>query len=275
MFNLNFTNKYKVVHINNELGNCVIGGAGTYMNELYRYRSEDVGFIYMGLGAPTDDYNISDFMEQKDIMIMNKDEAYKLVDIHCDVFVVQFYEFATLLDKDIIKDKKLVYVIHSVPTPEPPPPWDPFGGNYDIREKFEKLCNLSTVLVCVSEAEKQKLSRIYPQYEEKIKNVEDNYSNVQLVANNLGIDIKKYTDIVDDGKEYVAENYFWKSAGFFWMSEGISNKIEGLTLDEGMVISTDDINYKEKEKYPEAYEKRLNMTKYIKSVLNILEGIQW
>ena len=72
MFNLNFTNKYKVVHINNELGNCVIGGAGTYMNELYRYRSEDVGFIYMGLGDPTDDYNISDFMEQKDIMIMNE-----------------------------------------------------------------------------------------------------------------------------------------------------------------------------------------------------------
>ena len=66
MFNLNFSNKYKVVHINNELGNCVIGGAGTYMNELYRYRSEDVGFIYMGLGAPTDDYNIADFMEQKD-----------------------------------------------------------------------------------------------------------------------------------------------------------------------------------------------------------------
>lgn len=169
MFRLNFTNEYKVVHINNELGNCVIGGAGTYMNELYRYRSKDIGFIYMGLGAPTDDYDISDFMEQKDILIMNKDEAHKLADINCDVFVVQFYEFATLLNEDIIKDKKLVYVIHSVPTPEPPPPWDPFGGNYDIRIKFEKLCNLASVLVCVSQAEKQKLSKIYPQYEEKIK----------------------------------------------------------------------------------------------------------
>ena len=48
MFRLNFTNDYKVVHINNELGNCVIGGAGTYMNELYRYRTKDIGFIYMG-----------------------------------------------------------------------------------------------------------------------------------------------------------------------------------------------------------------------------------
>lgn len=83
--------------------------------------------------------------------------------------LVQFYEFAPFLDEDIIKGKKLVYVIHSVPTPEPPPPWDPFGGNYDIRIKFEKLCNLASVLVCVSQAEKQKLSKIYPQYEEKIK----------------------------------------------------------------------------------------------------------
>lgn len=57
MFRLNFTNEYKVVHINNELGNCVIGGAGTYMNELYRYRFKDIGW------APTDDYDISDFME--------------------------------------------------------------------------------------------------------------------------------------------------------------------------------------------------------------------
>ena len=83
--------------------------------------------------------------------------------------LVQFYEFAPFLDEDIIKGKKLVYVIHSVPTLEPPPQWDPFGGNYDIRIKFEKLCNLASVLVCVSQAEKQKLSKIYPQYEEKIK----------------------------------------------------------------------------------------------------------
>lgn len=169
MFNLNFKNNYRVVHINNELGNCIIGGAGTYMNELYKYRTEDTGFIYMGLGSPTDDYNVTDFMEQKDILIMNKDEAYKLADINCEVLVVQFYEFASLLDEDIIKNKTLAYVIHSVPTPEPPPPWDPFGGNHDIREKFEKLCELAPVLVCVSEAEKEKLSKIYPQYEEKIE----------------------------------------------------------------------------------------------------------
>ena len=168
MFNINFRNDYKVVHINNELGNCVVGGAGTYMNEMYRYRREDTGFIYMSLGSPLDDYNISDFMEQKDILIMNREEAHKLRNINCDVLVIQFYEFATYLDEDTIRGKKLVYVIHSVPTPEPPPVWDPFGGNHDIRMKFEKLCNLATVLVCVSEAEKEKLSAIYPQYADKI-----------------------------------------------------------------------------------------------------------
>ena len=169
MFNINFRNDYKIVHINNELGSCVVGGAGTYMNEMYRYRREDTGFIYMSLGSPLDDYNISDFMEQKDILIMNREEAHKLRDINCDVFVIQFYEFATYLDEDTIRGKKLVYVIHSVPTPEPPPSWDPFGGNHDIRMKFEKLCDLATILVCVSEAEKQKLISIYPQYEDKIR----------------------------------------------------------------------------------------------------------
>ena len=35
MFNLGFNNKYKIVHICNELGENVIGGAGTYLNEIY------------------------------------------------------------------------------------------------------------------------------------------------------------------------------------------------------------------------------------------------
>ncbi|MBE5887670.1 MAG: glycosyltransferase family 4 protein [Lachnospiraceae bacterium] len=169
MFNLNFSNNYRVVHINNELGNCVVGGAGTYMNELYHYRRPDTGFIYMSLGSPLDDYKVSDFMEQRDILIMNHAESYKLKEIKCDVLVVQFYEFASILDDEIIKNKKVVYVIHSVPTPEPPPVWDPFGGNNDIRLKFEKLCNIADILVCVSEAEREKLIGIYPHFEEKIR----------------------------------------------------------------------------------------------------------
>ena len=91
----------------------------------------------------------------------------------------------------------------------------------------------------------------------------------------ISIDIKKYTDIVDVGKTYVAENYSWKSAGFFWMAEGIGKKIEGLTLDEGMVISTEDINPDEEIYNFEMYKDRLHKTEYIKSISHILEGIQW
>ena len=139
MFNINFKNNYKIVHVNNELGNCVIGGAGTYMNELYKYRRKDTGFIYMDLYGANEDYNVSDFLEQEDILIMNGKETYKLRDIECEILVIQFYEFASILDESMIKGKKIVYVIHSVPTPEPPPSWDAFGGNDDIREKFERL----------------------------------------------------------------------------------------------------------------------------------------
>lgn len=169
MFNLNFKEKYKVVHINNELGEYTVGGAGTYMNELYRYRCDDEGFVFMNLCDPYGDYKASGFIEQKDVLIMHRDEYYKLKNIDCDVFVIQFYELAFCLTDEILESKKIVYVVHSVPTPEPPPLFDPFGGNDDVRMKFERLCEVASVIVCVSEAEKRKLVRIYPHYEDKIK----------------------------------------------------------------------------------------------------------
>ncbi|MBQ9699160.1 MAG: glycosyltransferase family 4 protein, partial [Lachnospiraceae bacterium] len=62
----------------------------------------------------------------------------------------------------------------------------------------EKLCNLSSVLVCVSEAEKRKLSKMYPQYEEKIEvvhngitydistSLNDNYKRSRKVFGYIG-----------------------------------------------------------------------------------------
>ena len=169
MFDLNFTNDYEVVHLANELGKRLIGGAGTYMNQIYRYRNDRTGFVYVNLGEPEEDVRAADFLEEKDILVLNSNEMYKLSKLRCEVIVVQFYEFAPLLTEDIIKDKKIVYVIHSVPIPEPPPEDDPFGGNDDVREKFERLCNLSSLLVCVSYAEQDRLIKMYPQYKDKIK----------------------------------------------------------------------------------------------------------
>lgn len=169
MFDLNFTNDYEVVHLANELGKRLIGGAGTYMNQIYRYRNDRTGFVYVNLGEPEEDVRAADFLEEKDILVLNSDEMYKLSKLRCKVIVVQFYEFAPLLTEDIIKDKKIVYVIHSVPIPEPPPEDDPFGGNDDVREKFERLCDLSSLLICVSYAEQDRLIKMYPQYKDKIK----------------------------------------------------------------------------------------------------------
>lgn len=169
MFNLNFKDRYKVVHVNNELGDYHIGGAGTYMNEIYRYRPGDMGFVYMNIDDPYVDFEADGFLDQKDILIMHKDEYPKLENIKCDILVVQFYEFAYMLTEKLKAEKKIAYVIHSVPTPEPPPAQDPFGGNDDIRQKFERLCALADLLICVSHAEKQKLLKIYPQYENKVE----------------------------------------------------------------------------------------------------------
>lgn len=71
--------------------------------------------------------------------------------------------------EELLKNKKIVYIVHSVPTPEPPPTKDPFGGNDDVRQKFEHICNCSSVIICVSEAEKGKLINLYPNYANKVK----------------------------------------------------------------------------------------------------------
>lgn len=172
MFNINFKNRYKVVHLNNEIGNQLVGGAGTYMNELYKYRKEgDMGFIYVNCLSPFTDFSISDFLDQEDILIMHENEAEtRLQEIQCDLLVVHFYEFSYLVSEDLKKDgKKIAYVIHSVPTPEPPPEGDPFGGNDHIRDKFEHLCEVADILICVSNAEKEKLIWMYPDYKNKIE----------------------------------------------------------------------------------------------------------
>ncbi|MGN0375274.1 MAG: glycosyltransferase family 4 protein [Butyrivibrio sp.] len=169
MFKLGFKKHYKVVHVNNELGNRLIGGAGTYINELYKYRGNDTGFIYINMGGHFEDFDSEDYPAGGDIAIVHTDEAEKLSEIDCDILVVQFYEFASFINEEVLRNKKLVYVIHSVPTPEPPPSWDAFGGNEQVRQKFEYLCNHADMLVCVSFAEKNKLEKIYPQYAYKIR----------------------------------------------------------------------------------------------------------
>ena len=168
MFKLNFKEKYKVIHVTNELGDYVIGGAGTYLNELYLHRENNIGFVYVNLENEHRDFDSKGFLEQKDIAIINENELYQLKDIQYDIMVLHFYELHSCVESYISEDKKIVYVIHSVPTPEPVPKEDPFGGNDVIRDKFLKICDRADILVCVSNAEKNKLISLYPKYKDKI-----------------------------------------------------------------------------------------------------------
>lgn len=169
MFKIGFKDKYKVIHVNNEIGSFLVGGAGTYMNEIYKYHKPDTGFVYMNMGDTLDDFDVEEYRKTGDIAIMHMQESFKLADINFDIMVIQFYEFAFCVTDEVLKGRKLAYVIHSVPTPEPAMPENPFGCNYDIKAKFEHLCEKSDVLICVSEAEQIKLAAIYPQYASKIK----------------------------------------------------------------------------------------------------------
>ena len=177
MYGINFKDRYRILHINNELGKHMIGGAGTYMNEIYVSRRDDTGFVYINMGDTYRDYDVKDFPDDKDILIMHKNESHKLATLDYDVLVVQIYEFAYLLTDEVIKNKRIVYGVHSIPTPEPPPKRNPFGGNDDIRHKFEKVCSCAEIIICVSNAEKDKLSRMYPEYKDKIKVV---YNGITL-----------------------------------------------------------------------------------------------
>lgn len=63
--------------------------------------------------------------------------------------------------------------------------------------------------------------------------IADEYNKLVAAAQDLGIDISDYTDIVDCGADYVAENYAWESAAYYWDANNINEVIDnGGNLDE-------------------------------------------
>lgn len=52
-------------------------------------------------------------------------------------------------------------------------------------------------------------------------------------AQELNIDISRYTRIVDEGADYVADNFAWESAGYYWETNRINEVIDnGGTIDD-------------------------------------------
>lgn len=168
MLNLNFSDKYDIVHITPEFGESAVGGICTFINELYSQRDDNWGFIHIhGDNANT----ITSAMYpnvDSDVLVIGLDELEVLENIQSKTFVIHFYVFAEFLTTKIYKEKNVVFVIHSVPTTEPWFPNNPFGDR-SIQKSFETLCDGSKLLICVSYAEKEKLIKLYPQYKDKIQ----------------------------------------------------------------------------------------------------------
>lgn len=84
------------------------------------------------------------------------------------------------------------------------------------------------------------------------------YDNLLEAANNRNLDISEFTNIVDIGPEYVAENYAWESAAYFWAIGGCNEIVDSFTDTDKSnvdaitsVVNFGDAHYKEKR---EAYE---------------------
>lgn len=184
MFNLNFNDKYDIVHLTSEIGDNTIGGICTFMNELYSHKDKNWGFIHMH-GNNANTINPKSYSNiDSDMLAIGLDEAEVLEQIQCKTLVVHFFAIVEFLTEKVFQDKDVVFVIHAIPTTEPWIPQKPFP-DYETQQEFELLCDNSKLLICVSNAEKEKLLKLYPKYKNK----------VQVIHNGINIEISAESNI--------------------------------------------------------------------------------
>lgn len=196
MLNLNFKENYDIIHITPEIGKMVVGGICTFINELYKQHDENVGFIQVCSG-PSQYIDSSLYTEvNNDVLILGIDEVRMLENIEAKTYVIHFYMFAPFITETIIRDKNIVFIVHSIPTTEPFNYMDPYGDEM-TKTYFEFFCGVADMLICVSEAEKNKLITLYPACEDKIKVIHngisinetyhnDNYKNSRKTFGYIG-----------------------------------------------------------------------------------------
>lgn len=185
MVNIHFRKGYHLVHVTNEIGRYMFGGIGSYMNELYEKKTEEVGFLHLYNERDVQDIYLENFPGDRDILSMPFHEHEKMKEIDCDIVVVHFYGLAFSMTEEFIRDKKVVYVIHLVPFSEPYSMEDPYAGNTGIQVDFEYMCSTADVLVCVSQAEKDRLIEMYPQWEGKTDVIHNGITVQEIVPKNI------------------------------------------------------------------------------------------
>jgi glycosyltransferase involved in cell wall biosynthesis len=145
----------RLAHFTTEFGESAEGGVGTCINELYKSSSPESVFVLLtasGAVHPARDRVVRLGFYDMDL----------LCGLEFDAAVFHHYALWYLADEAILRDRKLIYVVHSVPTTEP---WNfiqPYGEDETIPFCFEHMCDRADLIVCVSEAERGKLLLLYP-----------------------------------------------------------------------------------------------------------------
>lgn len=164
MLNLNFTNDYDVVHLTPEIGKNMVGGICTFINNFYNHNKFNHGFIQIH-GNSFDTIQEEWYKDINDnALILGLDEIQVLSQVNCKKLVVHFFPFSNFLTQEMVENKEVVFVVHSIPTSEPLNLNKPFNDQ-NTKEMFEIMCNIAKIIICVSEAEKNKLLTIFPYLE--------------------------------------------------------------------------------------------------------------
>lgn len=178
MFMLRTKKHYKVAHITNEIGKYIIGGIATVINELYSAHDSDTCFIHIADDRDANMISISNYPGDEDIFIVSNEGVGEISLIDFDIAVLHYYGLEDAVSEEIIGNRKLIYVVHSVNTPEPYEINNPFGEHIEIEQAFRRLCNRADKIICVSEAEKIKLESI----------IEGAVGKIEIIHNGLTLD---------------------------------------------------------------------------------------
>jgi glycosyltransferase involved in cell wall biosynthesis len=147
-------------HFTTELGRRSSGGVGTFINEMRRVSGPHISYVLLGdnLSAQDTDPAVTN-ARFYDMDVLNA--------LPFDTAVFHHYGLAYLADASFLQGRRLIFVVHSIPTTEPWSLLDPYGGHDSIARSFEHMCGAAHAIVCVSEAERGKLLLIYPDLEPK------------------------------------------------------------------------------------------------------------
>ena len=169
MFMMKTKEHYKVAHITNEIGNYMIGGIATVINELYSKREENTCFIHLYDDSYNNRIATANYPGDSDIYTVSMDRLEEISQINFDIAVLHYYGLEDAVSEEILGNRELVYVVHSVNTPEPYERNNPFGIHTGIEASFRRLCSRAIKIICVSQAEKEKLLSIFGDLEGKVE----------------------------------------------------------------------------------------------------------